>query len=167
MGRPKLDDNGTLAAIWERTIKTKRCWLYGKTDRYHFLKHEGKTTTVHRFIYKMTVGSVPDELDVCHRCDNRQCIRPSHLFLGTPAENSADMVKKGRAATGSRNGKSTHPEATPRGEKVGTARLTAQDVVKIRALRSQGLTYQEIGKTFNVHLSTVAYALTKNWKHVA
>jgi hypothetical protein len=166
MGRPKLSDAGVLASIWNRTRKTDNCWLYGKAHRYHFVMHNGKTTTVHRFVYRMTRGATPDSLIVCHHCDNCQCVRPSHLFLGTHAENSADMVRKGRAATGKRNGKYTHPEATPRGERHGRAKLTAKDVVKIRSLRVQGLTYQEIGDIFGVHLSTIALAITKNWRHV-
>jgi len=165
MGRPKLTDAQVLAAIFKRSSPAG-CWVYGKTHRYHSVTHNGTTTTAHRYVYKMIFGEIPNGLDVCHHCDNRQCVRPDHLFLGTPTDNSADMVKKGRAATGRRNGKYTHPKATPRGEKTGNAKLTVQDVMKIRSLRSQGLTYQEIGKTFGVHLSTVFYALTKNWRHV-
>ena len=55
--------------------------------------------------YKKPIGS----LCVLHSCDNVLCIRPSHLFLGTNADNSADMVRKGRSATGDRNGARKHP----------------------------------------------------------
>lgn len=53
----------------------------------------------HRASYKEFVGDIPKGMYVCHRCDVRNCIEPSHLFLGTQADNMADMVLKGRSKT--------------------------------------------------------------------
>lgn len=63
---------------------------------YGFLKLRGRLERAHRVAWMLTHGPIPDGLCVCHRCDNPRCIEPTHLFLGTVAENNRDRHAKGR-----------------------------------------------------------------------
>lgn len=85
---------------WTRAIDTRG---------YGHLKLNGKTVRAHRHVWETSHGPIPNGLHVLHRCDNRKCINLDHLFLGTHADNMADMRAKGRRkglAVGMANGRS-------------------------------------------------------------
>lgn len=131
---------------------------YGKITR-------GRTHVLaHRVAWELFCGAVPPGLCVLHRCDNRECVNPAHLFLGTRGDNNTDRARKGRGADGDRNGSRTHPERLRRGETCHLAKLTVRAV---RAMRHAHGTQAEIARRFGVSESAArAVLLRKTWKHV-
>lgn len=118
----------------------------------------------HRVAYTITIGIAPrgDER-VLHRCDNRPCCNPAHLFVGTQHENVRDMREKGRARYTGPNAPATRVTATWN----GPTKLTEGDVRIIRARVAAGETYQAVGADFGVTKVMVGrIARLLAWKHV-
>lgn len=138
-GRPYTDDEARAALLSRRRI-VGQCWEYtgsGKGNGY------GQTSrgSAHRRSYELFVGPIPPGMDVCHKCDNRPCFNPKHLFVGTRQENIDDCKRKGRIARGERLA------ALRRGEDGPAAKLTWADV---RAIRDSGEPSKQLAARYGV-----------------
>lgn len=126
----------------------------GARDRggYGTLRSGKRDHKAHRFAYEKAFGPIPSGMLVCHTCDNPPCCNPEHLFLGTPKENSADCVIKGRQT---------------RGERQGNAKITDHIVCMIMDMYRGGKSQQAIADNFGVHQTTISKIVRGiAWKHV-
>lgn len=143
--------------FWEKVEKTESCWNWiGATDSvgYGNLRISGKTYRSHVLSYLINIGEIPKGLCVLHKCDNRKCVNPDHLFLGTKKDNTADMWQKGRANIA-------------HGERSGRAQLTEREVIEIRKLHNQGKSTRDLASQFNISHSGIWWIVSrKSWKHV-
>jgi hypothetical protein len=129
----------------------------------------GKAIRAHRIAYFLTYGVDPGSLFCCHKCDNRACVRPSHIFLGNQSDNMRDAATKGRYPTGNAHYTRRLPELVTRGERKGSAKLKDADIVEIRRLyASKSADQYELAAMFGVHQATIWAILSgKTWTHVA
>lgn len=131
-------------------------WMKGKSKGGYgvlWIKEEGKVMAAHRYVMSMGAKKIPEGLYVCHHCDNRSCVNPAHLFLGTPLMNTHDAMKKKRHKP--------PPRQQPKWTK-----LTPEIVREIR-LHLPWLPLVTIAKKFKIGRSTVANIKYKNsWAHV-
>jgi hypothetical protein len=131
------------------------CWGWsGSLVGYGYgcIKRGSRTIYAHRYAYERAKGAVPPGLIVRHTCDNPVCSNPDHLVVGTPADNSRDMVQRGRALTGRKNPQN---------------KLSEEDVTAIKLRVSQGFSQRQIAGQFGVCQQLISrIMLRKTWRHV-
>ena len=146
--------------FWRHVQKTDddSCWAW-KAGKYlngyglFWSTTIGRLTGAHRVAWTLTNGPIPDGLFVLHHCDNRGCVRPDHLFLGTHTQNMADMRAKGR-------------QSHPQGEQQPHSVLTNQSVTAIFVLRERGVRVPIIAEAFHTSEPNIYNILTgKRWGH--
>jgi ribosome-binding protein aMBF1 (putative translation factor) len=143
--------------FWAKVDKTSLCWLWtgavnlgqrGKGGYGKFMVRKingrGIFEASHRWAYRNCVGPIPPGLHVLHKCDNRVCVRPDHLFVGSAQDNVNDMITKGRH--GGPSGK-THPKA----------KLNETDIVAIqRRYAAGGVSQRQLAEEYGVDPSSVS-----------
>jgi hypothetical protein len=153
-----------LARFMTKLVVTDGCWQWkgpaGPNGYASFHLHG--STSAHRAAWILFRGPIPSGMFVCHGCDNRTCANPNHLWLGTHADNMADMVQKGR-----HDRTKCEPKNRARGERQGSAKITEPIVREMRTLFASGAQQKDIAKKFGVSIPTVSAACTKRtWAHV-
>jgi hypothetical protein len=149
-------DESTIARFWSRVDRRgpDECWewtAHTQSKGYGMMWAGKSEVLAHRISWLIEFGNIPDGLLVCHHCDNRICCNPAHLFLGTPADNSRDMVVKHRARGRSRWG-----------EENQNAKLTREQVVMMRAMSlDHTVSGVSLAKRFSITKTNV-YAILAN-----
>jgi hypothetical protein len=138
----------------KRDITESGCWEF---TGYIMPNGYGQTSVgklvllAHRASYMVFIGKIPEGMHICHKCDNRKCFNPDHLFAGTPDENMADMVRKGRQRSLS-------------GVDSPNAKLTAEQVQEIRDRYIPYVTTSELAKEFGISKQYVGQIARKEWR---
>ena len=153
--------------FWEKVWKTPEpngCWLWIariSTTGYGAIGITGSKSgwmKAHRVVWELTYGPIPEGMFVCHHCDVPICVRPDHLFLGTPLDNMRDMIKKCRQSILGRKCGEEHYGAVLTEEKVKEIR---------RSYTQESLTIASLAKMFGVSEGAITKVVKfRSWRHV-
>ena len=140
--------------FWSKVDKSGECWLWTasrKPNGYGQFTKKPLVFYAHRVAYEATYGPIPDGLNVCHRCDNPPCVRPDHLFIGTPLQNAQDKVAKGRGG----NGWLKHSWEASK------AKLTPTQVLEVRRAFARGATRLQLAATYDLTPDSIGRIVTR------
>lgn len=150
-----------LIRFWNKVAISSpdKCWEWTASKYYNgygqFFDGKNKICA-HRFAYKDRVGTIPEGLVICHKCDNRGCVNPEHLFVGTQGDNIADMYAKNRNNNGDTKGSLN-----------GRAVVSEKQVLEMREAYRKGISMAEIARSFGTSETQTARIVKKqSWKHI-
>ncbi len=149
--------------FWSKVERTETCWLWkAGTDSggYGHIFAFGQQEQAHRVSYAITYGEIPEGMNVQHECDNPPCVRPDHLFLGTQADNTADMWAKGRGVL--------PIGVVPFGECHPHHKLEENEVIAIRDRYKEGnVPQRSLAAEYRISRGQISkIVLGHNWKHL-
>ena len=151
--RARVDSSAGPDACWP--------WVGARGgEGYGHLEINRRSRRAHRVAWELAHGRVPDGLVVCHACDNPPCCNPTHLWLGTRADNNRDRAAKGRSASGDRHATHRVPDLW-RGERQWAAKLNRDQVRAIRAAHAAGATQLGLSRQYGVSRRAVKSILTR------
>lgn len=153
------------ARFWSRVDRRgpDECWPWLRSrdaDGYGQVWDGSHMLKTHRYAWILSNGPIPDDLCVCHRCDNPPCCNPAHLFMGTQADNVADRDAKGHHVNVWKGKSAPHSV----GERNVRAKLTAEMVVAIRLSTERR---KVLAEKYGVSLHTIIRVRSgENWSHI-
>ena len=137
-------------ACWE--------WTAGRTSggygKFRLGKH---TMAASRASYLINRGDIPKGMHVCHKCDNRLCVNPNHLFTGTAQDNIHDMMSKGRRV---------QSYSDRNGSRNSNAKLSESNVSTIRTMIDAKIPYSVIATKYGISKSLITYIKKDGWSHI-
>ena len=145
--------------FWTKVDKSGDCWEWLGANNgtgYGHYWYKDKVWNTHRFSWIIKNGEIPAGLYICHHCDNRLCVNPEHLFLGTAKDNMQDASRKGRLINC----------GGTKGENHGMSKLTKVEVLKIREYYPES-TLKELAEKYDVIPMTIWRVVKRiSWNHV-
>lgn len=135
----EIKKQSALKRLLSKTNKKKLCWDYTGNigaNGYGQFWMNNKNYSAHRASFLLLKGTIPYGKHVCHTCDNKKCINPDHLFLGTPKENNDNKIVKGR-------------------QYIQKRKLSIHQIKNIHKLNNLGIDQRTIAKKYNIHQKTV------------
>lgn len=157
----------------DKISKGKYCWEWmgARTKKGYgvFCATKRIRITAHRASWVFHRGEIPNGLHVLHKCDNPACVNPTHLFIGTNADNVADKLAKGRQPS---NAKEKNPmwrnyKAAARGAKVGGSKLNDEQVREIRKENKSGISQISLAKKYGVTQANIwGIVHDRTWTHI-
>lgn len=139
------------ARFWSKVLKTDNCWIWTAAHSHHGygqFRFQGTMKSTHRVAWVFTYGEIPEGKQVLHHCDNRLCVKPDHLFLGTNHDNVMDREAKGRSYRGK-----------------ARAKLTLEQVQQLFIDREQGMKVLGLASKYHVCESTIFRILSHKSFH--
>jgi hypothetical protein len=159
---PSYDPEGSFWEKVDRSGGKDACWIwtrYADTNGYGALKVWGKKVTAHRYSYELAYGQVPEGMEVCHRCNERLCVNPGHLYAGTRQQNVADMIAAGNSGL--------RPPPPKQGSDHPSAVLTEAEVIDIYQRAWSGGSQIQIAQEYGVSKHTISdIKHGKSWHHL-
>ncbi len=135
------------------------CWNWNSphSTGYGRFQFNKRKYSAHRISWVLANGEIENNLCVCHHCDNRACVNPEHLFLGTYRDNILDAARKGR-----------HKNPSFIGHKNPAAKLSERDVIEIRRRHAEGETQRSIANDYPINFKAISkICLRQRWRHIS
>lgn len=150
--------------FWKKVtivISSTHCWIWtgaasgGKHGKYGGIKVNKKMAKATRVSWEIHNGKIPENMEVCHSCDNTICVNPKHLWVGTHKQNMRDRDRKGRMKAAF-------------GENHGRAKLTEEKVKEIRYLFKNGnISKSKFARQFEIGRYAILSVISRRtWKHI-